>query len=221
MLLLDDCSTDDSIQIAKEYAQKDPRIKLLQNSSNIGVAETRNQGISLANGKWISFLDSDDLWEPEKLNLQLNLAKAMNGKFIFGEYFQINEQGKFLKHIHCPPSIDYEGMLMGSEVGCLTAMIDSEILKKHKFKDTFHEDYLLWLEILKNDCKLAYAVQNTIACYRIRTNSRSANKIACAKAQWNIYRKHENLKFHQSIFYFLIYTRKGLSKHWHYWKFNA
>ena len=214
LLLLDDASTDESLEICEQYSKLDSRVKVHKNSQNLGISATRNLGIQLARGGWISFLDSDDFWKVNKIELQLSLAQKTGGKFIYGNYSHVSEGGDFLKSIHCSSSISYKQMLQGSEIGCLTVMVDADILKQHKFKNIFHEDYLLWLELLKNDCERAYAVQEDIASYRLRPNSRSANKIECAKAQWNIYRQNLDFNILKSSYYFLQYASNGAIKHW-------
>ena len=214
LLLIDDQSTDESYKLACEFAEIDKRIRVLKNPKNLGVSATRNVGVQISRGDWIAFLDSDDFWESNKLESQLRLAEKTGGKFIYGEYSHISEEGSLGARIRCSDFINYEQMLMGSEIGCLTVMIYAEVMKKYRFKNVFHEDYILWLEILKNDCARAFAVKGSVAKYRLRPNSLSANKWVCAKAQWNIYRSHENLNLFHSLFNFFQYAKNGIVKHW-------
>lgn len=214
LIIIDDCSTDNSFEIAKSYEQKDSRIKVFKNDKNLGVAETRNRGILLTNSEWIAFLDSDDLWSKDKLSLQIDLAQKTNSNFIYGNYQFIDECGASRKVIFCPNRINYKDLLKGSDIACLTVLVKACILKKYKFQNQFHEDYLLWLDILKTEHLTAYGVPEILGKYRRRPNSRSAKKFLCAKAQWDIYRKYLELSFHKSFYYFVHYAFKGISKHW-------
>lgn len=214
MLLIDDGSTDNSKKIAKDFSQRDRRIRLIENEKNIGVSATRNKGIDQATGDWIAFLDSDDLWGPKKLEAQIDFANRNMASFIFGSYLIMTEEGEVLSTFECALREDYKSLLRGSSIGCLTVMIKREVLKKHRFKECMHEDFALWLEILRSERIEAFGLQEVIASYRLRPLSRSANKIECARAQWNIYRRVEKLGFMESGYLFLLYARKGILKHW-------
>jgi teichuronic acid biosynthesis glycosyltransferase TuaG len=213
LILIDDCSRDRSSIICKDYADSDSRIKYLKNDVNLGVSKSRNLAIQSSHGEWIAFLDSDDLWEINKLELQMQKASTTSGEFIYGGYYQILECGKIHRKVNTFESIDFEGMLRGSDIGCLTVLIKKNLLMKNQFQDVVHEDFLLWLDILKQSCPRAYSVDKPLARYRLRPNSRSANKIECAKSQWRIYRKHLGLGLPHSVFYFVHYAIRGVLKH--------
>lgn len=191
LLIVDDRSTDSSMQIAQEYASKDKRIKVFQNFENSGAAISRNYALRESKGKWIAFLDSDDLWLPEKLEKQINFMEDNDYHFSFTSYTQINDEGNDL-HIRItgPASVGKIKMHMFNFIGSLSAMYDAELtgliqianLKKRN-------DYGIWLKV--NKFAKAYCLNEDLAIYRVRgANSLSArNK---GMSQW--------IKYHYLLF---------------------
>lgn len=214
LIIVNDCSTDNTLEIVRSYANEDDRIKVFSNEVNSKVAKTRNKAISKATGRYIAFLDSDDLWLPEKLEQQLNLMKSDEKiYFSFGSYLVIEDDGsKTGKIMKAPAKISYKNMLKGSKIGCLTVLIDRNIVSDLEFKDIGHEDYLLWLELLR-DYGDAYAVTDAVACYRQGGGSLSSNKKRAAGWQFDIYRKELNIPLIPSIFYFVHYAINAFRKY--------
>lgn len=213
MLIIDDCSLDKSKEIIEKHSQEDERIMYFRLDKNSGVAVARNKGLELARGRFICFLDSDDLWMPTKLEEQIKFMKQKNIAFSFTSYSIIGEEGDVLKkEIKIPEKIDYEGLLKNTIIGCLTVMIDRE--KTGDFKMPLvraGQDTATWLAILKKGF-FAYGLQKPLAKYRIVKGSISHGKIKALKRTWNTYRNLENLSLPKSIYVFVFYVFNAIRK---------
>lgn len=213
MIIVDDCSSDESVQIAKNYAEEDTRIIVISNPTNMGVAKTRNFAIEHAKGQYIAFLDSDDLWRPNKLDIQLALMKEKECPFCFGMCAVIDASGVDLdKNRSVPAEIKYEELLKGNPIPCLTVVIDRTKIDKIEMPMVPHEDYLAWLTILRDYDITACGVQSVIADYRIGNSSVSSNKLKAAKWTWDIYRSHLKLSFFKSVKCFMFYIVRAVMK---------
>jgi len=212
LLIVDDASNDQSAAIVQAYQEKDPRIKLFRNSSNQGPAITRNRAIGEATGRFIAFLDSDDLWLPDKLQLQINFMLKHQYAFTFGAYDKITESGEKAGRITVPESVSYRDLLKTCSVGCLTAIYDTRMLGKVYLPIIDkRQDYALWLRILKIIPK-GYGMDAVLGKYRLRGNSISGNKLNAAKYQWRVYREIEGLSVFSSAYYFIFYMLHGAIK---------
>lgn len=213
LIIIDDKSPDHSNDIIHEYVCKDSRIKLVELEENRGPAVARNAGIKLAKGKYIAFLDADDLWMPEKLSIQISIMIKKRLAFTYTSYFLIGEDGNDLGIFETKAEATYEAMLKGSFIGCLSAIYDTEKLGKLYMPDVLkRQDYALWLNILKTTDAVE-GILSPLGIYRIREESVSSNKIAAASYQWKIYREVEKLSFIKSFFYFLSYVYNGIKKY--------
>jgi glycosyltransferase involved in cell wall biosynthesis len=202
LLIIDDCSTDSSTEVIQTFADKDCRIKFFKLSENGGAAFARNKGIKEAKGNFIAFLDSDDLWLPEKLEKQLAFMIQNNYNFTYTSYRIYNEVSKeSRKTVLCTPRVNYQQLLYSNKIGCLTAMYNQDILGKI-FMPTIRkrQDYALWLKILKKE-KEAYGLQEILAVYRDRDHSLSNNKIEMLKWNWILYREVEKKSYFETLFY--------------------
>ncbi|SEL80566.1 glycosyltransferase family 2 protein [Parapedobacter koreensis] len=206
LLIIDDGSTDSGPQIVEEYKKKDNRIKFIRNDHNLGPARTRNRGIEVATGRYIAFLDSDDIWLPNKLEVQLHFMEKNKTPFTFTHYEQLDEEGNFLKKMdYFPDKVDYRSTMMSNKIGCLTAMYDTVYFGKVYMADIRNrQDYTLWLQLLKK-VKYAYCVPEILARYRIRKGSISSNKWKLIKYHWHIYRHIEQQPFFTSLYYITNY----------------
>jgi glycosyltransferase involved in cell wall biosynthesis len=213
LLIIDDFSTDNSIEVIGWYIKQDSRIRLFRTGANSGSpAKPRNIGILNANGRYIAFLDSDDVWLPDKLESQIKLFGG-NTAIVFSNYEKITEDGIRNKRIiTAPKTISYNKLLYSNYIGCLTAVYDSAKTGKRYFEDVRHEDYILWLDILRG----GYAAVNTntvCALYRTRQNSVASKKIETLKWQWNIYRRILGLSVFKSIYYYCFYAVNAFRKY--------
>jgi glycosyltransferase involved in cell wall biosynthesis len=178
MLIIDDCSTDDSHNISLEYAAKDSRIKVYRMERNSGVACARNKAIEFSHGDYLAFLDSDDLWYPEKLEKQLQFMIENNCDFSFTEYEHIDENNKPLGvKANVVKRLTYKMMLFHDFVGCLTVMYKQDKEKKIYIPRVGNgiEDYALFLSVLKNTVN-AMGYTSCLAQYRIHKQSLSGSK---------------------------------------------
>ena len=154
LLIVDDCSTDGTFHLAQQLAAADNRITALRNEQNMGVAATRNRGIALAKGAYIAYLDSDDLWLPQKLEQQLRLLQAKQADIAYCAYQIMEADGTPRSIYHVPEQVDYEILLKENSMQCSAMLLRAQVAKAHPFRtDFFHEDYVLGLELLKAGCK--------------------------------------------------------------------
>lgn len=207
LLIIDSNSKDQSLHIAQRYEKLDSRIFVIQSESNVGVARNRNNGLQLARGQFIAFLDADDTWTSRKLETQILFMTNNRALFSYHTYQQMNEQNQILPIIRkAPEKTSYKDLLRSNVIGCLTVMLDSTLAKQFQFKiDEPHEDFILWLELLRK-IPYAYGIDENLARYRVLPQSRSGNKIKAALNRWHIYRHIVKLNFLKSIFYFINYT---------------
>lgn len=212
LLVVDDCSKDDSLSLIQQKAQS--RIKVIALEHNAGVANARNVGIKEAKGEFIALLDNDDLWAEDKLERQLALAR--NGAdIVYCSYDFIDEQNKPIKKpFIVPQQTNFNKMLVSSVISCSTSFIKTELMQRHPFNaDFYHEDYVLWMELLRV-CPTAYGDEKVLMHYRQVTGSRSNKKSNAAKERWNTYRKALNLNTVASMWAFVRYAVNGVMKYY-------
>ena len=213
MLVIDDCSTDRSSVIVKEFAAKDCRIKYLKTDQpSHSPTRPRNMGINAARGRYIAFLDSDDMWLPEKLEEQLKIVNQNEVAIVFSNYEKIDKEGQRSdRKVIAPSYVDYSRLLKGNCIGCLTAMYDTAKVGKVFFKNVGHEDCVLWLDILKKGFKAQNT--NTIAAlYRVGNLSVSSNKLKILSWQWNILRNEEHFPIYKAFYFYVHYAIRGFLK---------
>ena len=210
MIIVDDCSTDNSVEVVRSFVDIDLRIKLIQLFENSGAAVARNKAIEVAQGRYIAFLDSDDLWLPDKLEKQLGFMQANDYPFSYAAYDKIDENGQVFGHIGVPDRVCYSDLLKTCSIGCLTAMYDTEYFGKvYMPLIRKRQDLGLWLKLLKKT-KYAYGLNETLGLYKVRSDSISANKKSAAFFTWRLYREVEKLNLIKSIYYFSNYAVRGL-----------
>ncbi len=202
MIIVDDVSTDNSNEIIESYIKKDSRIKLIKLIKNRGPAVARNIAIKEAKGRYIAFLDADDLWHPEKLKKQICFMNANNYGLTYTNYETINENGDKLNTIvMSPKKLSYNQLLKSNKIGCLTVIYDiKKIGKIYMPLIKKRQDYGLWLKILKK-IDYAYNVNEVLGIYRIMSNSISSNKIDLLKYNYSLFREHEKFSVLKSLYY--------------------
>ena len=215
LIMIDDCSKDNSLEIARRYEAQDPRVRVIAGETNQGVARVRNRGILEAKGDYIALLDSDDVWVDTKLERQLRLLESEGAEIAYCSYDFIDENSnEVLKPYIVPETTNYKKMLASSVISCSTALIDSQLLKAHPFKPEFyHEDYVLWMELLALPAK-AVGDPMVLAHYRQVTGSRSNNKKNVAIQRWKTYREALGLGFIESVVAFVAYALRGVMKYY-------
>ena len=214
LLITDDCSTDGSVKIATKYSLLDDRISLLVPDEHQGIARARNMSISRARGRFVAFLDSDDIWYPEKLERQVNYMLENDLAFTYTSYELIDWQGNPKnKTVKDAGVMSYKKYLRNTIICCGTVVIDRE--KTGHFATPIirtSEDMSLWLSIMKRGFD-AYPVPGPLHKYRITPGSASSNKINAACDVWRVYRKMEKLSLAASVFNFVCYTFNAVKKH--------
>lgn len=210
MIIVDDCSCDNSVEVIRSFADQDPRIKLIQLAENSGAAVARNTAIEAASGRYIAFLDSDDAWLPNKLEKQIAFMQENNYPFTFAAYDKVNESDKIFGHVGVPSKVAYSDLLKSCSIGCLTAIYDTEYFGKvYMPLIRKRQDLGLWLKLLKKT-KYAYGLNETLGLYKVRSDSISANKKSAALFTWRLYRDVEQINLLKSIYYFSNYAVRGL-----------
>lgn len=211
LIVVDDCSTDGTRSLVMQWADRDSRITLLPCRENGGVAKARNVGIAAAKGRWIALLDSDDLWMADKLEKQLKLAEETGAELIYCSYALMSPERETIFLV--PEETDYEKTLVQSVISCSTVLMEKSIAQRYPFSSTYyHEDYILWLSILR-DGHRARGCREVLAKYRLHPNSRASNKWNSARQRWVVYREYLHLPLFKSCKVFVRYTLAGLKKY--------
>ena len=202
MIIVDDCSKDNTKDIVNKYAQNDDRIKYHLLEKNSGAAIARTKAMELANGNYMAFLDSDDLWVEDKLEKQLKFMKENNFNFVCTEYEQIDEQSNPLgKIIKVRDKANYNRVLLDCPVGNSTVMYNVKAMGKFEVPNIRkRNDDALWLQMLKKE-EYIHGMKEVLMKYRIRENSISSNKLDLVKYHWYLYREIENLSVIRSVFH--------------------
>lgn len=213
MIIVDDNSKDNTVDIVKKYMQNDNRIRLIELKRNKGAGNARNVAMGHANGRFLAFLDSDDIWLPEKLEKQLKFMLENNIGFSYTKYRTIDENGNEIgSSFKIPNKLEYKDLLRFCPIGCLTVMLDRKItgdVKMNLMRN--RQDYILWLDITKKGIP-AYALQSTLSEYRKVSNSISSNKFKVAKLNWKVYREILGFSLIKSAWYFSNYVFYYLRK---------
>lgn len=208
MIIVDDCSPDDGagIRVVKQYM--DPRIKLVESKVNKGSSGARNTALRMAQGRYIAFLDSDDLWHPDFLERQLAFMSEKDAGLVFSSYRRIDENTK--EEILCPyivpDKVTYKSLLKTCPIFPSTAIYDKEkigsIIFFNEEMGSLRDDYVYWLQMLKPGNVVAAGNKEILVDYRLRKSSVTGNKKKVIKPQWNVLRKIEKLSFLASAYYF-------------------
>lgn len=212
LIVVDDRSRDATAEVCTEIAMSDPRVKLIRAEMNGGVARARNLGLEAATGTHVAFLDSDDLWLPHKLETQF--SSATRSQFLYTPYEHISIDGNFLKRVIPPESVSYRDMLGGNLIGTLTVLLSRDALASDKFPLRGHEDYALWLQVLRRVPRAERRGGSTPAAqYRKSAGSVSANKLRAAKWHWDIYRQQEQMSTPSACLHMCKYAYRSFLKH--------
>jgi teichuronic acid biosynthesis glycosyltransferase TuaG len=200
MIIVDDCSTDHTVSIIKQFMMDDDRIHLFQLDENSGTGIARDIALSKAKGDYIAFLDADDLWKPLKLEKQLQFLKENKIPFTFSFYDCIDEEGNTLnKRVEAPRNLSYRQLFFCNYVGNLTGIYEVKYFGKIAISSTRkRQDWMVWLTILKK-IKKAKPVPESLAIYRIRDNSLSASKVDLLKHNFAVYRSFHGFSYVASM----------------------
>lgn len=213
LLVVDDCSPDDTFDVISAYASRDPRIRALKNPVNSGPALTRNAGLAAARGRWIAFLDADDVWLPTKLERTLAHSVANNSAITFTGFRRMDADGDNLgRYISVPERVTYKKLLGNTVIATSTAVVDRNITGDFRMKKVFYDDLACWLDILRSG-RVAFGLDEDLMRYRVMNASVSRNKIRSAREVWKTFRTVENLSVLSSSYHFARYAVNGVKKY--------
>lgn len=213
IIVIDDCSADDTYEVILSCSA-DPRVIVLRNDQNMGVAQSRNRAFAAATGEYIALLDGDDIWLPDKLKLQLERLRQTQADICCSAYSFIDADGNPLAGQFNPPdNLTLSRLLKQNFIGCSTAVFRRGLVENIQMRREYaHEDYVFWLEALR----LGYRVTSVglpLMRYRVLKGSRSANKARAAENRWAIYRRFLGMNCFQSLYHLFFYLYYGVSKH--------
>lgn len=215
-IFVDDKSNDNSISIIKKYEKKDKRLKLIENQVNSGAAVSRNNGIKQATGKYICFLDADDLWNKEKLEKQVEFMREKQCAFSFTGYEFADSTGKPNgKKVYIPEKINYKQALRNTTIWTSTVMLDMSQLQKEEIymPDVRRgQDTATWWKILRTEVQYAYGLNEILAYYRRPKNTLSSNKMKALKRTWFLYRQVEKLPLVPAMYNFCFYCLNAIKR---------
>lgn len=216
LLLIEDGSTDGTKEVVEEYLQKhsDDRICFHIIEENIGAAAARNYGMDISRGRFVTYLDSDDLWMPDKLEKQVAFMLERQAAFSFTGYEFADASGTGTgKVVKVPETINYKEALQNTTIFTSTVMFDTQKLSKEELHMPLvkSEDTALWWRILRSGT-LAYGLQENMVLYRRIGNSLSSNKIEALRRIWNLYRKEEKLSIFFSAYNFCFWAWRAVKR---------
>lgn len=212
LLLVDDCSADGSVSIIETYAAQDNRIRLIRQPENRGAAAARNRGLEEAAGRYIAFLDGDDLWKPERLSRGLAFMREKQAGFVFSGYEFADEAGKGTGRIvRVPKALSYRQALKNTTIFTSTVLFDTVVIPKELIRMPLvkSEDTATWWNILRHG-HTAYGLDENLVLYRRSTGTLSSNKIEAIRRIWYLYRKAEGLSIPYSMYNFAFYAVRAV-----------
>ena len=210
-IITDDCSTDGTADYIRTLSKNDKRIVVVQLVKNSGSAVARNNSLRRATGKYITFLDSDDLLDKDYIENQVRFIKD-NGPIVSAGYRRLTE--KTCTDFYVPETVNYKQLLCGDPLSCLTTMYDKDIIGERYFLETVkkREDYIFFLEILK-DGFIAKGNHKILGTYKIHKGSKTANKFKLIKYQFYVYHKTQHINWFKSWYYIFRWMCYGLKKY--------
>lgn len=216
LLLVEDCSTDHTAQRIEAYLREraDSRIRMLRQPSNMGAARARNRGLAEAKGRYIAYLDADDLWVPGKLERELAFMEETNAAFAFTGYEFANEKGEGTgKVVRVPATLSYRQALSNTTIFTTTVMFDTEKIDRELLEMPVikSEDTALWWKVLRNGYT-AYGLDENLVKYRRVEKSLSSNKLEAMRRIWNLYRKAEGMGIPSSAWHFCFWAVRAVKR---------
>lgn len=212
LLFVDDRSTDESREIIKRCMQKDERIRLIEQPENRGAAEARNRGVEEAQGRYIAFLDADDLWKEERLSKELAFMEKQHAGFVFCGYEFANENGIGTgKIVRVPKKLNYRQALKNTTIFTSTVLFDTQKIPKELIKMPLvkSEDTAAWWNILRHGYE-AYGLDENLVLYRRSAGTLSSNKLEAVRRIWYLYRELEGLGVFYSFYNFVFYAVRAV-----------
>lgn len=215
LIIIDDCSTDHTHEIAQDFSRQDPRVRLLTNPHNCGASQTRHNGVLQSLGHWLAFLDSDDLWTADKLEKQLALQSHTNADLVFsGSAFIDSEGAKKDWTLHIPETISYRRLLKQNLISNSSVLVRRDLyLRCECLEEGLHEDFVCWLRLLRGGATVR-GIDEPLLIYRLSPASKSGNKLKAAKMNWRAYRT-AGLSVPAAVWYMGFYAFNSIIKYLH------
>lgn len=216
LLLIDDCGGDNCVKIIEDYIRQkgDSRIRLIHQPANMGAAKARNRGLQEAKGRYIAYLDADDLWTSEKLERELAYLKEKEAAFVFTGYEFADQNGNGTgKVVRVPESLNYKEALKNTTIFTSTVMFDTEKISKEMLEMPVmkSEDTALWWRILRNGY-VAWGLDENLVKYRRAGRSLSSNKLEAVRRIWTLYRKAEGMSILNSAYHFCFWAVRAVKR---------
>ena len=212
LIVIDDGSTDKSLQIIQELKKKDTRIKVLRRTEpSGGPAVPRNLGMDIAKGRYLAFIDCDDLWYPEKLQGQVEFMLGNEAVISFTAYQRISESGESLRKVRIPNVLSYRDLLQNTAIATSSVMVDRSVVGGYRFSNQGHEDYALWLSIVREHGR-CFGLDKELIEYRVVKGSISSRKLKSIAWVWRIYRENEGLPSLYAAWCLLNYGFRAIAK---------
>ena len=213
LIITDGPSTDKTVEIAKEFCEKDNRIHLIVPQQHQDIAEARHTSIKNSKGSFLAFLDSDDIWVKDKLEKQVSFMLEHNYAFTYANYQTIDANGNITgKTIHNGGVVDYHKYLRNTIIGCGSVMIDTEKVGQILLpSNEVNDDMGLWCSLFRTGIK-AYPINEVLYYYRIRNDGASSQRFKMMRSVWKVYRKQEKMSFLKSTSCFLSYAYHAIKK---------
>lgn len=216
LLLVEDGSRDKGALVIEEYIRRtgDERIKLIRQPENMGAARARNRGLHEATGRYIAYLDADDLWVPEKLEKEIAFMEEKEAAFAFTGYEFADENGVGLgKVVRVPGTLNYKEALKNTTIFTTTVMFDTTKIEKALLEMPIikSEDTALWWKVLRNGY-IAYGLDENLVRYRRAGKSLSSNKLEAVRRIWNLYRKAEGMSVISSAYHFCFWAVRAVKR---------
>lgn len=216
LLLVEDCSQDHSLEVIQRCLKEkgDARIRVLRQSANLGAARARNLGLREARGRYIAYLDADDLWVPEKLERELIFMSKKDAAFVFSGYEFADEQGRGTgKVVRVPETLNYRQALSNTTIFTSTVLFDTEKIGREQLEMPMvkSEDTALWFRVLRSGYT-AYGLDANLVKYRRAGKSLSSNKLEALRRIWNLYRREEGLSTLSSAYHFCLWALRAVKR---------
>lgn len=213
VVVVDDGSPDDTLAVLERFARADGRVVPRRHERNGGPGAARTTALQAARGRYVAFLDSDDVWLPQKLERQLAFMRDRNAAMSYTQYRRIDAAGAVRSDvIDVPPSLDYQGLLRNTAIATSTVVVDREQTGPFTMRDVYYDDYVCWLELLKEGF-VAHGLREDLVRYRVLANSWSRNKLHSAAQVWRVYRDVEHLAWPSAAWVFTQYIWNAAHKY--------
>lgn len=214
VVLVDDCSKDNSAEIIKNYQKEHPEIIYHKQETNMGAAVARNTALEIAQGRYVAFLDSDDIWKPDKIERQLELMRKKEAAFCYTAIEMINEQDALIKGKRkVREKVDYKFLLHNTMIPTSSVVIDRSKLGDFRMPlRRSGQDYATWLQLLR-DGTVAHGINEALVQYRVGGKSLSSNKFKSIKQVWEIQTKDEGINKFSAFFHVILFALNALKKY--------